>query len=470
MLDALQPGLRDPLDSQSQMHMRLGQEVGMLARERYPGGEIGRIPGAIDVSLQRTQDLIKAGVQILYEPAFQSHGVFILADIIVMSEQGWRLIEVKSSSEVKDQHLWDLAVQLFVLRGSGLLVEDAVLLHMNRAYVRQGALDLGALFQESSLILQVEELLPQVEASISDSIRHLDAAVIPDRDIGSYCKDPVDCDFIGRCWSHLPDPSVFDVYRLTMVKKFELYHAGISRMEEIPATYALPSSSAFHTEAHKAGVPILKRSELRSFVQELAYPLYFLDFETYSIPIPPFDRLSPYTHVPFQYSLHVQEQPGSPVEHSGYLAVAGRDPREAFLDQLLKETEGRGDIIVYNAVFERSVLKKLAEQLPAYVDPIHERIDRLVDLMDPFRQRLFWSPEMGGSVSLKSVLPALVPDLTYSDLAVQDGIQAMDVYLKLEDLGDSSAAEAQREALWEYCKLDTLAMVRILDTLRSYLE
>lgn len=469
MLNELQPELRDPLDSQSQLRMRLGQEVGMLARGRYPGGEIGRIPGMIDPSLRRTQDLIKAGMQVLYEPAFQFDQVFILVDILVMGEQGWRLIEVKSTSQVKDQHLWDLAVQLFVLRGSGLLVEDAILLHMNSDYVRQGALDLQALFQESSLIMQVEELQPQVEASISSSISHLHAEVVPDRDIGPYCKDPVDCDFIGHCWAHLPQPSIFDLYRLTMRKKFELYQAGITRIEDVPASFAMPSSSGFHAEAHKARATVLKRDEVMAFIKGLRYPLFFLDFETFGIPIPPYDGLSPYTNVPFQYSLHMQEVAGAAARHTGFLAQAGIDPRLDFIKQLLAEIGTSGDVIVYNASFERNVLRGLAEQFPHYAEALQALIERLIDLMEPFRQRLYWVPEMGGSVSLKSVLPALVPALGYDDLDVQDGTQAMDTYLQLVDLGDGSAADAQREALRAYCERDTLAMVRILEALEKLL-
>jgi hypothetical protein len=240
-------------------------------------------------------------------------------------------------------------------------------------------------------------------------------------------------------------------------------------MDDIPASFSMPSASTFHVAAERTGETILKRDDLHAFIEGLSFPLYFLDFETFGVPIPPYDDLKPYSTVPFQYSLHVQNVPGGEVGHSGYLAHAGSDPREEFTEALLKETEGPGDIIVYNASFERGVLRGLSEQLPTYTAAIVERMDRLVDLMQPFRQRLYWTPKMGGSVSLKSVLPALVPDLSYDVLEVQDGTQAMDVFLNLEDLGESAAAEAQRQALWEYCKLDTLAMVRILEALRRLL-
>jgi hypothetical protein len=470
MLDALQPELRTPLDSHAQMRMRLGQEVGLLARQRYPDGLISRIPGAIEPSLQRTQEYIEGRAQVLYEPAFQYDGVFILVDVLVKGESGWHLIEVKSTSQVKDQHHWDLAVQAFVLRGAGMDLEEATLLHMNTDYIRQGELDLAELFTEASLLNEVDHLQPQVKESVAESKRFLTLGEIPERDIGTHCTDPEICDFKDYCWAGLPSPSVFDVYRLTSKKKHGLYQEGVVRIEDIPPTFPMSASSQFHVEAHKASEEILRREDLATFLEALTYPLLYLDFETFSVPIPPYDDLKPYSNVPFQYSLHIQAEPGGAVEHSGFLAQAGKDPRQDFIEQLLAETEGPGDIIVYNASFERGALKALMEQFPEYAQVLEARIDRLVDLMVPLRDRLYWTPMMGGSVSLKSVLPALVPELSYDALDVQHGMQAMDVFLKLADLGESGAAKEQRKALWEYCKLDTLAMVRILDALRELLQ
>jgi hypothetical protein len=469
MLDALHPEHREPFDSLGQLRMRLGQEVGLLARQRFPGGQVGRIPGAIEPSLQRTQALLKAGAQILYEPAFHYDGVFILADILVRGESGWRLIEVKSTSNTKDQHVWDLAVQTFVLRGAGMDLEAAILMHMNSDYVRLGELDLGSLFTEASLLQEVENFLGLVEQSVAVSKAILSGGKVPERDIGPYCTEPETCDFKSHCWADLPSPSVFDVYRLASKKKFGLYQDGIVQIDEIPSAYPMPAASQFHVEAYKAGETIVNQAGLGEFIEALNYPLFYLDVETFAVPIPPYEGLRPYSNVPFQYSLHIQDEPGAAVEHYGFLGQAGRDPRSDFLDKLLLESEATGDIIVYNASFERGVLKALAEQFPQHARALEDRIDRLVDLMLPLRNRLYWTPVMGGSVSLKSVLPALVPELSYEALEVQHGLQAMQVYLGLADLSDSGAAEAQRQALWEYCRLDTLAMVRIMDALRGML-
>jgi len=465
-LDASHPELRDPLPPTAQFRMRLGTEVGIQARKRYPGGEIGRVPDSYEISLARTRDLIEGGAPVIYEAAFEAAGVRVVADILARGEHGWRLIEVKSTTGAKPEHTWDVAVQAYALRRAGLKLEEAALLHLNRGYVRHGALDFNELFTEPSLLKEANDLQGEVEGWITACQATLASGEVPDVPIGPQCHDPVDCDFLGYCWKDVPSPSVFDVYYIGK-KAYELYAQGIVRIEEIPAGQPLDRRSAFHVQAHKAGQTIVKPDELRAFLGELHYPLYYLDFETFAQPIPPYDGLSPYSNIPFQYSLHLQKEPGGEVMHSGFLAEPVEDPRPAFLDPLLQETEGDGDIIVYHQPFEQGVLRSLAVTFPDQGGVIEDRIDRLVDLLKPFRERLYWHPEMGGSNSLKQVLPVFAPELSYAALEVGNGEQAMDAFLRLAEEHDPDRIKAQRQALWDYCSLDTLAMVRILDGLRG---
>ncbi|MFN2148219.1 MAG: DUF2779 domain-containing protein [Anaerolineales bacterium] len=465
-LDAFHPELRDPLPASGQFRMRLGTEVGIEARKRYPGGKVGRVPDSYEISLERTRDLIAGGAQVIYEAAFEAAGVRVVVDVLARGERGWQLIEVKSTTGAKPEHTWDVAVQAYVLRQAGLELEETALLHLDRSYVRQGALEYQALFSETSLLKEVDDLQREVEGWIASCQATLAAGAVPEVPIGPQCHDPVDCDFIGHCWKDVPTPSVFDVSYIGK-RAYELYDRGIVRIEDIPADQPLDKRSAFHVEAHKIGAKIVKPDELREFLLGLQYPLYFLDFETFALPIPPYDGLSPYSNIPFQYSLHVQSEPGRPLSHHGYLAGAGADPRRDFLEKLLEETQGEGSIVVYHAPFERGVLTALAEAFPDRADAIQRRVERLVDLLDPFRKRLYWDPNMGGSNSLKQVLPVFAPELSYQDLEVENGEQAMETFLRLAEEGDPDRVEALRKALWEYCKLDTLAMVRILDGLRA---
>lgn len=465
-LEALHPELRDPLALPDQLRMRLGQVVGLEARNRYPGGSVGRVPDSYAVSIERTQDLIAAGEKVIYEAAFEAEGVRVVADILTRGQAGWRLIEAKSTTEPKPEHLLDVAVQIHTLRQSGLELEAAALLHLNKEYIRSGALDYEALFAETTLSAEVDELQREVGRIIGISQATLESSRVPEIPIGPYCHDPADCDFIGHCWRDVPSPSVFDVYYIGR-KAYDLYAQGVERIEDIPRGYPLDRRSAFHVRAHRAGEVIARPAELRHFLAGLMYPLSYMDFETFALPIPPFHGLKPYEKVPFQYSLHVQWAPGGPLRHSGYLAPARVDPRERFLDQLLVETAGDGSIVVYHAPFERGVLETLAERFPERREAIQELIERMVDLIIPFRGRFYWHPAMGGSNSLKRVLPAFAPDLSYGDLEIGDGEEAMAVYFSLEEEGDPNRVDELRQSLWDYCALDTLAMVRIVDGLRD---
>lgn len=465
-LNANHDELRDPLDESAQRRMQEGRRVGELARDRFPGGVLVQ-PGApfnVVAALARTQELIEGGEAIIYEAALQADGVLAFLDILVRGDGGWRLYEVKSTTKAKVEHVLDVALQVHLLRRSGMDVEEAAVLHLNRDYVRQGDLDLQALFTPESVLEDVNALLPSIAVEIEACKMTLGGGVIPEIDIGPYCRDPVVCDFYGHCWAHIPTPSVFNVSFLG-AKKFDLYNRGIVRIEDIPDDYPLNKRSSFHVESHKAWRETVDQIAIRAFLEGLDYPLHFLDFETFNLSIPPFDGVKPYMQIPFQYSLHVQDGIGAELKHSGFLAKAGTDPRLPLLERLLAETEGSGSIVVYNMGFEKTRLRELAEAFPAYATSLTDRIDRLGDLMVPFRERHLYKPEMGGSYSIKAVLPTLVPDLSYEGLEIAEGTMASDAYLNLWDETDPRRMERVREALWEYCKLDTLAMVRILERL-----
>jgi hypothetical protein len=202
----------------------------------------------------------------------------------------------------------------------------------------------------------------------------------------------------------------------------------------------------------------------------LWYPICHLDFETFDTPIPPFDGIRPYQKIPFQYSLHIQNEEGAEPAHFEYLVEPCKDPRRELAEKLLSEIPKNACVLTYNQTFEKGVLKDLATAFPALADEINKRIDNIRDLMVPFRKRDVYRWQMHGSYSIKEVLPTLVPELSYKDLNVSDGMMAMRVYHGMCNTDDSSKLEELRHGLLEYCKLDTFAMVKILDELRKNCE
>jgi hypothetical protein len=284
-------------------------------------------------------------------------------------------------------------------------------------------------------------------------------------DIGPHCREPYPCEFMGHCWSHIPEPSVFDLCGMKWRKKFEIYNKGSIEFHPLPEGYILSANQSLQVKAWRETYTHIDEHEIKQWMQQLQYPLYFMDFETFAPAIPIYDRSRPYQPIPFQFSVHVQRQPGSILEHNEFLGEPETDPRPEFLNQLLKVVEKEGTVLVYNQGFESSRLKELKLDYPAFADDIDNMLSRLADLMLPFQKRWYYTPEMNGSYSIKSVLPALIPEMSYKEMEIGDGGSAMAAFEGLLNITDILERRKVRNALLEYCNLDTLAMVRILEKL-----
>lgn len=461
--------LASPPDDDQQSRMKGGQKVGELARDLFPGGVLVSTPGGFSVAqaLEGTRAALDSGATLLFEPAFMADGLFLRADVLMRGGDKWQLYEVKSSTSVKDEYLLDVAFQVHVIRKAGLEVDRAWLVHIDSSYVRQGPLDLRALFTREDVSESIESLMPSVPLMIDDLRAVLSADVVPDIPIGRQCYEPYPCEFIDHCWGHVPEPSIFDVFRLPWAKKEALRSMGVLSIDDIPEDFALPAPSRFHVAAHKAGKSIVDRTPLRKFLDDLSYPLACLDFETAMAAIPAYDGSRPYQQIPFQFSLHVIERKGEAPVHYGFLAEPGDDPRPALMDHLRNSLPQEGDILVYYQSFEQGRLTELGRDFSDRGGWLETVIARLKDLIVPFQQRWVYEPAMNGSSSIKAVLPALVPDMSYEGLEVADGGQAMLAWERLTQTPDAAQAERIRRALWEYCTQDTLAMVKILDRLEE---
>lgn len=292
---------------------------------------------------------------------------------------------------------------------------------------------------------------------------------IPDIDIGLHCDDPYLCDFKGHCWKHIPSYSVFDISRLSGKRKFALYQQGIVNIENVPGNIQLSEKQQLQVDCWNEKRKHIDKKAIQEFLQTLQSPLYFMDFETIQPAIPLYDNTHPYQFLPFQYSLHYRKRKGSALQHCEFLAEAGKDPRENFITQLLGDTKSEGDILVFNKSFEATRLKELAKDFPEYAKDLNERIARIKDLMTPFEKKWYYDNAMEGSHSIKKVFSALVPKAKegYKKLVIQDGGMAMKAYAELQTETDKTKIAETRKHLLEYCKLDTLAMVKILEVLEG---
>lgn len=460
----------DEISEDQQAIFERGHDVGKLAQQLFPNGVNASLddPMRSPQQVELTKELIDKGEKIIYEAAFEYDNVLVIADILVKEKNNkWKIYEVKSSTEVKEEHIMDASVQYYVISNSGLNVVDTSIIYINNQYIRKGELNLSKLFNIES----VQELALKLQKSVKKNIERLKEVLrqkkIPDIDIGPHCSSPYDCSFLGYCWNHIPEYSVFNIANLKTDKKFELYKKGIIKIEDVPDDYKLSNGQRMQIESHIKQKSFIDKKKIKEFLKSFAYPLYFLDFETFNPAIPLFDNSRPYQQIPFQYSLHYKENPNSQLKHFEFLAEASGDPRIPFLENLLKVTEGRGDIIVYNQAFESTRLKELAEDFPKFSRQIEQRISRKKDLMIPFQRKYYYVPEMKGSYSIKAVLPALVPELSYDDLEIADGGTASRAFESLYFEKDEKRKKEIRAQLIKYCGMDTIAMVRIWEKLNK---
>ncbi|MEJ2194898.1 MAG: DUF2779 domain-containing protein [Ignavibacteriaceae bacterium] len=429
----------DELSEMQKAIFQRGTNVGVLAQQLFPGGVDTSPKNHFDYNncLKKTAKEIKSGSKTIYEAGFQFNEVLVIADIVVKSRNSWKVYEVKSSTSISETYLNDAALQYYVLSNSGLKIKDFSIVYLNNQYIRNGELDINALFIVESVLQHILPLRDFVQENVERLKKVLLKKRIPDIDIGEHCYNPYICGFYNYCRKHIPEDSIFDLSGMHLNKKYDLYRDGIIELDDVPEDYPLN------------------------------YPLYFMDFETFQPAVPLFDNSKPYQQIPFQYSIHYKKTKNSELIHSEFLADAGEDPRKKFIENLLEATEKPGDIVAYNKAFEITRLKEIARDFPEYSEEIEERILRIKDLMLPFQRNYYYAPEMKGSYSIKYVLPALVPELSYDELEIKEGGLASIAFESLWEETDMMYIAEIKEHLLEYCKLDTLAMVRILERLEN---
>jgi len=389
----------------------------------------------------------------------------VAVDILAFEQGQWNAYEVKSSTSVKDVYYDDAATQYYVMKGAGIEVQNSSIVHINTDYVREGEFAAYDFFTIENITDAVLGLQDEMPATIN-RLHELIKGDMPELEIGGHCSNPYGCSFMGHCWQHVPDYSVFNIARIG-AKAWDLYEQNILELKDIPDDFPLSTNQRLQLESDKTGKEIMDKEGLANFVAELNHPLYFLDYETINPAVPMFDGQKPYRQMPFQYSLHVQKKEGGAITHYEYLAPTnGQDPREDFIKKLIKDCGKKGDILVYNIGFERSKTQDLIDAFPAYESQLEKIVWRMKDLMVPFQLKMYYTPAMQGRYSIKNVLPAIVPELSYDDLEIADGGTASAIYAS-HFVNKKPVPIEIKQQLLDYCKMDTWAMVKLLEKIRG---
>jgi predicted RecB family nuclease len=456
------PDLASETSEAQQGIFDVGHKVGELATRLYPGGRrIAEDHTHHEKAVQTTLKVIEnPEIHAIYEAAFLSDDIRVRVDILERLENGrWNLIEVKSSASVKDVHLPDVAVQWHVLRGAGLEIDKAFLMHVNNEYVYDGKeLDLNSFFISSDVTKEVVAMQESVPSMISELKAVLSDSDPPDIPPSRHCNTPYECEFYEHCTKEMPEHWIMDLSGITQRKLNELAAMGINDIRDIPSTYSL---TALHKRIRTSVLENKETisEELEHELTDVEYPVHFLDFETIITAIPRYAGTRPYQTIPFQWSNHILQKDEF-LEHHDYLCNEDKDPREEFTFRLLSVLGMKGTIFIYSS-YEIRIIKALSEDLPEYRKKLLDILDRFKDLCVIMKKH-FYNPGFHGSFSLKSVLPVLAPDMNYKSLEIQEGGQASLEYLRMIDPSTSSKErEKIREDLLTYCEQDTYAMVRI---------
>jgi predicted RecB family nuclease len=440
-----------------------GHRVGELAQAEFPGGVlVDREYWQTAEKIADTQAALAARAPAVYEASFSADDVFVAVDVLARRRGGHALVEVKSTLEVKEQYIPDLAIQLHVLRASGLNVRRAEVMHLNRACRFP---DLSNLFVREDVTEAAEELLQEIPRQLRRMRKALDRE-LPASEPGPHCTTPYECPFVDRCCSPLPDDHVSTLYKAARCAS-TLLADGVESIRDIPENFELPAIAARQARATKSGKLVVEDG-LGDALAAFEAPIAFLDFETINPAVPVWNGCGPYQHVPVQVSCHRVGARGA-LRHHAFLAEGASDPRPAIAEAVLEACGDAATVVAYNDAFERRCLEHLAEHVPTRRKALQSVGARLVDLLPIVRDHVY-HPRFGASFSMKAVAPALVKGLGYDGLAVGEGGTASAV-LETLLLGNDALSPGERDTMraqfLEYCAQDTLAMVKVTDRLRE---
>ncbi len=462
-----------PPDASLQALFDAGHNYERYAEQLFPDGV--RLAfnnyGEYQTLPERTRAALAQGANTVFQGRFEHGRTTCIVDVLQkVGDDVFDLFEIKASTSVKPDHIPDLAFQVGVVEGAGLNIRHASIVHVNRDYVRRGNLDSRQFSKVEDVTDQVKERIAATQREVAQALEFMRLVARPDLSPRHAASGAMD-EWMEIYSKVMGEPDKYSIYNLAAIKPKQIASfedAGILTIDVIPDDAELTERQARQVSVTRSGERIIDRTKIQGFLSGLSYPLYFLDYETFSDVLPPYDGLRPYQQVPFQYSLHIIPEPGAPVMHREYLHEEKSNPVQSLVSRLREDIGDEGSVIVWYESFEKGRNQEMALMFPEQGSFLGELNDRVIDLMKPFQSGWYVDKDFLGSASIKKVLPVLAPDLSYEDLAIANGEVAqqawMDLFIRGKLLMD---LDEVLEGLRRYCALDTLAMVRIFEELSA---
>jgi hypothetical protein len=419
---------------------------------------------------EQTMEALLGGAKTIFQARFEVGQTTCICDVIdVVDDKTFDLYEIKSSTSAKTEHIVDLAFQVKVIEGAGFKVRNISVIHVNNEYVRRGTIDPNEFCIKTDVTDKVRAKAEFTNTKVDEALATVQLPDMPDptpasAGLGAFAEW-LD---IFKSITEQPEDSIYDLCALNASKIEKFERAGITQITDIPDDFELSPKQNLQVRAAKLGHQLILNEPIRDFLKTSEYPLYFLDYETLGGIVPAFDGLRPYQQLPFQYSLHVLDNPESELRQVEYLHRNASNPCKPLAEALRSHIGDTGSVIVWNEGFEKSCNRTLAEEVPELANFLNNVNERIIDLMLPFSKGWFVDKDFCGSASIKKVLPVLVPHLSYKVLGIQEGASAQRLWMQsVIDGKDHIDKEVLFADLIEYCKLDTLAMVEIFNVLRK---
>ncbi len=473
-LEIHQPELRD--DSAAAAAFAIGHQVGDVARQLYDPQGIGTL---IDIgelghaaALEKSAQLLAESDAPIFEAGLCAEGGLAYADVMLPDhaegERRWKMIEVKSATKVKDYYRDDIAIQAYLAHAAGIPLSSVSLAHIDNTFVYRGGGDYQGLLKESDLTEEARGRREEVKGWIAQAQEVVAWTEEPDIATGPHCTTPYACGFHHYCHRDRVQPEfpLSSLPRLPKRQREQIEAAGHVDLRDVPDEM-LGEIQTRIKQCALTGEAYFDVVGAAADLAPLGFPAYFLDFETTSLSVPIWEGTRPYQQIPFQFSLHVLTENGE-LQHHGFLDLTGQDPSYACAQALRERCGSAGPIFAYNASFEKSVMNELGKRFPAFAHDFQAINARVVDLL-PIARKRYYHPSQHGSWSIKALLPAICPDLSYEALVgVQDGSMAVSAFTEAISPATSDERREQiRQQLHDYCKLDTLALVRIWQKFRG---
>jgi len=445
-----------------------GNQVEAIARRLFPNGIL--VEGYNIQAQANTEQLVANGADVLFQATvITDDNLLAMADALEKNGDGWNLYEVKSSSSVKKEHITDMAFQKIAFEKAGYPIKNTFVIYLNKEFVRHGdTIDPKQIFVTASVDIEVSEILSEVRDQIALALENMQRTGQPTTCPCRLLSRGKHCPTFAQFNPDVPDYSVYDISRMQGKKLAELVDSEIFITTDIPDDFLLTANQAMQVAVDKSGHSRVETDKLRAELSQLEYPLYFIDYESVNPAIPMLDGTHPHQQVIFQYSLHILGAPDAELRHTEHLCRDNTlESLLALVQQMRRDVDETGSVIVWNKAFERDRNKELGQLFPEYESFFADMNERMYDLMEIFRKNYYVDPGFKGSNSIKDVLPVLAPHLSYKDLSIGKGDLASVRWYEIVTGEDSTGAEQIFADLLEYCKLDTLAMVEIFNVLRK---